>query len=195
MIRRYTEEEMLAYWKRRLGLAVSPAVTGGEDNNGLDRKLIDDIRVWYADILQNAPPQLVNCENLADEATAGIIGDNCMAVTLPERGTRLVSVRLKAWETPVTRMVRPESPVAALQTDPLTRATVDDPVVVEGTHRLFLYGLPLTAEAAVEEAGGARVPPHRPLPEIASLEMTAWPADGTYVFDPGLLRHSRLLLS
>lgn len=195
MLRRFTEEEMLDYWKRRLGLALSPGVTGVSDHNGLDLKLLDDIRTWYADILQTAPPQLVNCENLASEATVTLLDENCMEVTVPERGTRFVAIRLKAWDRPVERTVAPGSPAARLQTDPLASATVDSPVVVEGVHRLFVYGLPGAGETEPQYSGAVGIPPHRPAPEIESLVMAAFPADGSYVFDPGILRHSRLLLS
>lgn len=197
MIKRFSETEMLAYWKRRLGLAATPGVTGTADANQLDAKLLDDIRAWYADLLLTAPRQLLPCEDLKEEADGRYAGENCLEIILPERGVRFVSVKLEAWDAPVDFAWRPDSRRAALQRRRETWATPDAPVVVEGVHRIFVHGLPSgmasDAAAVAAQEDSDRVPPFRPLPGIDSLMMVAAPADGSFELDPSLLKYGILI--
>lgn len=55
MLKRYSEQEMLDYWKGRLGISVSPAVAGYRDRTALDRKILDEVDLWYEEMLQSAP--------------------------------------------------------------------------------------------------------------------------------------------
>lgn len=205
MLQRFTSAEMLRYWKRRLGLLADGTITDEEDFSELDLKLVDDIRSWYADLLQSAPIGLLPIENLALETTVSAVGPNCVQVAIPERATRFVSVQLEGWAYHVDRVVPSNSHRAALQRVEIGRATADRPVVVEGAHSLYLYGLPAVETAVSPEArisggvtgGGSGLADgaERPLPVLKSLLMVAFPKDGTYVLDPGLLRHSELLIS
>ena len=196
MLKRYTEEEMLAFWKRRLGLSSSPGVVGTSDGNRLDAKLTDDIRAWYADLLLTAPRQLLPCEDLKDESTGRYVGENCLELVLPERGVRFVSLKLEAWDAAVEATFAPASRRAGLQKYRETWATPDAPVIVEGVHRLFVHGLPSgNVPMAAQSAGEAgSVPPYRPLPPIESLMMVAAPADGAFVLDPSLIRYGEMLV-
>lgn len=190
MLKTFTEQEMLDYWKRRLGLASSPGVEGTGYDNRLDLKLTDDIRAWYADLLHTAPRHLLPVEDLGDEISARLSGDNCLEITIPERGIRFVSLKLADWPARVDFTYPPEGIHARMQLDSTTRATPDRPVVVGCHHRLMAYGLPSGMPGA--ESGAAKAPPFRPLPEIDLLEMVAAPADGTYRLDEALLLTAQL---
>ena len=186
MLKRYTEEEMLALRKRRLGLSSSPGVVGTSDGNRLDAKLTDDIRAWYADLLLTAPRQLLPCEDPKDESTGRYVGENCTELVLPERGVRFVSLKLEAWDAAVEATFAPASRRAGLQKYRETWATPDAPVIVEGRPSVRRAGFRAATcrwrRSLPGEAGN--VPPYRPLPPVESLMMVAAPADGAFVFRP-----------
>ncbi len=189
MMKKFTEEEMLAYWKRRLGLAATPGVSVEADGNCLDRRLLDSIRAWYADLLLTAPRPLLPYEEMKEEAAGGYVNDNCVELLFPDRGARFVALKLKAWDEAVDFTYGRTSARAAMQRDPLTRATPDAPVIVEGDRRLFVHGLPSGLDPEEASAVAERTSPvHRPLPEIDYLIMVAAPADGSYMLDESLLR-------
>ena len=196
MLRTYTESEMLIYWKRRLGLKASAAVVGEEDMTELDRKLLADIDSWYDDLLANAPVERLPVEDMKDEVSCRYISDNAAQIDLPERGVRLVSVRMHEWACDEVECYSPYSAVARLQRNRLTRATVDEPVVLRRPGRIEVHGLepPSQAQASATADNGAAMPPSTAVPKIDSLEMVVRPPKGSYILDTTLLRQSQLLI-
>ncbi len=190
MLRTFTEQEMLDYWKRRLGLASSPGVETTGFDNRLELKLIDDIRAWYANLLLTAPLHLLPIEDMSDKVAARFVGDNCLEISFPERGIRFLSLKLADWPARVDFTYPPEGIHARMQLNHITRATAERPIIVECNRRLMAYGL--LSGAAPAETGIEAAPPLRPLPGIEILEMVAAPADGSYCLDEALLLNAQL---
>ena len=178
MLQTYTEAQMLQYWKRRLGLIAPAAAESAEepsDLTELDRRLLDDIRAWYAQVLRTAPADAVPVADLASEAVVLMCGEGMACVRLPDRGTRLMELMLEGWEHPLRIFAAPGSDLARLQRYPWTRGTPDDPAAILMPGRLEIYG----------------VPPGQP--EIRELLMVAAPTEG-FTLDPALLRNAQLLV-
>ena len=84
MLKRYSEQEMLDYWKGRLGISVSPAVAGYRDRTALDRKILDEVDLWYEEMLQSAPFDKVPVSDMAEAVSCRRLTDNSVEIALPE---------------------------------------------------------------------------------------------------------------
>lgn len=193
MLRKYTEQEMLSYWKRRMGLEASGSVGGEKNLTELDRKLLDDIDIWYADLLENAPADRVPTEDVATEVSCRYTSENSALITLPPRGVRMVSVKMADWSSDEVESYSIYSDVARLQRNRLTRADTDSPVVLRRPGHLEVHGLRSPLEEGISPRG-AFVGPVGSTPQLESLTMVVRPEAGTYVLDPTLLRRSSLLI-
>lgn len=185
MIQRFLPEELLDYWKRRLGIAEASGVCKvvRRDAAALDAKLADDLQLWYSALLEEADPRLLPVDDLADLANAEYIDDSCVRVRLPDRGIRLVSVEMRGWDVPLTRFVSPNCRLGRAQANPLTRNGRAEPVGVLFNRELRLYGVLPRHEL-----------PHQTSTPLSGLYMVCRPTDGSFVFDDSLLRKAHLLV-
>lgn len=184
----FTSDEMLRYWKRRLGL---PLEEPGCDVMGLDDKLRDDIRIWYADLLLKAPPEYLPVENVAAECSTCYISDNAAAIYPPVRAVRLVSLKMKEWSLDEIETFSPYSETGRLQGNRLTRATVDEPVVLSRPGRLEAHGINVPDDAEIIPSGHGPQGNRGPRPEY--LEMVVMPHD-EYILEEALLARSELMI-
>lgn len=194
MLKTYTQSEMLAYWKRRLGLRTSTALGDATDMTELDRKLLDDIDIWYEDLLAEAPASHLPVEDVADEASGYYISDNAAEITPPERGVRLLSLKLSDWRQAETESYSVYSDIGRLQRNRLTRATAEEPVVLHRPGHYEAHGLswsPFDINSALK-------PDYTPIvdrPVITQMEMVVRPPQGYYTLDTTLLRRSHLYIN
>lgn len=190
MLKTFTQSEMLTYWKRRLGLKASPVLAGENDLTEVDRKLLDDIDIWYDDVLLSAPVEKLPVRNVAPDVIAYYVDDNSAEIALPDECLRLVSVKMRDWEGDETEAYSVYSDIARLQRNRLTRATIDEPVVVRRPGRLVVHGLnaPVAAYAAADK------PSVKHEAALERLEMVVRPPEGTYILDRTLLKHSQLTI-
>lgn len=189
MLKRYSEQEMLDYWKGRLGISVSPAVAGYRDRTALDRKILDEVDLWYEEMLQSAPFDKVPVSDMAEAVSCRRLTDNSVEIALPEEAVRMVALRLQDWDADEVECYSQYSDTARLQRNRLTRATVDDPAVISRPGVLEVHGLDPEEEEEEGTAGDTALW-HRPY--VKKLQMVTRPAKGTYVLDPVLLRRSEL---
>lgn len=184
----FTQSEMLAWWKRRLGLAASPGLSGYSDRTQLDTYLLDDIESWYEKLLLTAPPELLPRENVASEARCAYLSDNCAEIVFPDRARRLLRVKMHEWRQPIDRFVAPDSPKARMQQLQYARGNMAEPVAVLMPDRVLVHGLDsdyrVNPAMEMEGFGGAQ-------PQLELLEMVARPADGSYRLHRSLLRLNR----
>lgn len=92
--------ELLAQFRARSGLSPSRNncsldVLAGVD---VDRLLEQHIRDWYAKIIENGVPELLDPENIASLLTAESIGDGTAIVHLPPECRRIFTIKLKGWQ-------------------------------------------------------------------------------------------------
>lgn len=193
MLKTYSDKQMLAYWKRRLGLEASASVAGENDLTDFDRKLLDDIDIWYADLLENAPADRLPTEDVAGEVACHYSSDNSAVITLPQRAVRMVSLKMADWGADEVETYSIYSDVARLQRNRLTRADVDDPIILRRPGALEVHGLLSPLDDGISPLG-AFVAPFEKRPELESLKMVVRPEEGTYILDPTLLRRSRLMI-
>lgn len=178
MLREYTPLALLACWKRRLGLAPlagGKMDAGEKDLTEVDRKLLDDIDLWYASLLEIAPVEMLPMADFSSTVIARPFCERGVEVQLPDEGIRLVEVKLKSWERGMTEFSKPGSDADILQFDPRTRACVASPVGVLFPGRLELFGA----------SDGDKV---------ERLVMVRRPATGNYVFNPLLMDRYDLLI-
>lgn len=184
---------MLGYWKRRLGLSNLPASTADASRDAMDLKLLDDIRLWYAGLLEDAPAGMLPTSDLADVAYAVYTGSNSAEVYLPEEGIRFVELKLECWSRPVFVTHSPYSDEARMQHAGEAAATTEEPLIVAMPGRLRVYGVDVPAGASPRAAGNhSLLPPQRPRPDVERLEMVVYPGEGVYTLDERLLRTSVL---
>lgn len=196
MMKTFTAAQMLEYWKRRLGFKASSKVSGVNDQTQLDTLLMQDIDEWYEDILLSAPPEKVPTRDGAEETAGIFITVNACELYLPEDAVRMVALRMEEWPVEEVETYSVYSDIGRLQRNRLTRATVDDPVVLSRPGRLEVHGV--TPPESLEEAlsysasSSEQMPPKKDRPKIARLEVVYRPPEGTYILDTSLLRQSRL---
>lgn len=190
MLKTFTREEMLLYWKRRLGLRVSakPQV----ENSEVDQRLMDEIDIWYDDLLATAPADKLPVEDVSGDSAVRYIDENSARIDYPSRGVRLVALRMRDWKADEVESVSPYSDVARLQRNRLTRATTDEPVVVSKLDCLEAHGLEGPASVAVPDE--SEMPAAAPRPIIDKLLMVVRPEEGTYVLDRSLFKGQTLAI-
>ncbi len=176
MLKTFTRNEMITYWKRRLGLGALNNSGETTDFGGLDSMLAMDIDVWYSDLLRKGDPAL-----LPQRDFPGILGvwldDTCVMVRFPKDGSRFLSLKMAGWDAPLFTTVDPASETARRQRSPYLRATKCAPVAIRIAGGLIVYGVDS------RENGGN---------QVHELIMTAAPSDGTFQLDPSLLADASL---
>lgn len=194
MLKTYTQSQMLTYWKRHLGLKASSAVRDEADMTELDLKLLDDIDAWYEDLLCEAPPEKLPVADVADTAPVRYISDNAAEILFPANGVRLVDVKMKEWQCAEAETFSAYSDVARLQRNRLTRATIDEPVIIRRPGRIEVHGLETPSLPEIKEDTYFSHIAALITPTVSSLRMVVHPPEGTYVLDSTLLRHARLYI-
>lgn len=206
MLSTYTQAEMLALWRRRCFLT-NPGIVSADNDAAIEAQLLDAIRRWYARLLLSERASLLPRENLVKEAKVEYLSTNCALVTPPERGVRLLSLRMSGWNAPALSYWLPGSTMHRLQSCFATQATTDAPVVVHTDSGYLVFGLSVPDTPVV-------TPPDRPAPDPAAtggdtgadsanegivspplagtsvlteLWMVAAPADGSYILDDSLI--------
>lgn len=152
MIRQYSKAEMLDYWKVRYGLA---APRRGQPDceeplSGLDLKLLDDIELWYIDLLGRADPAMLPVENVTAGVSANFLVARGATVLLPLDCIRVVSVKMSSWEFAVTTFALPDSDTDLMQRNPITRAIPCAPAAVLREGAIDVFGMAEGREAEVE---------------------------------------------
>lgn len=188
---KYQEDELVRLLLLTNGLGELPQATATEGSDALHTDAKMRLRKWYASLLATAPPTEVNTEDLKDEIReAWYTSTGAMCVRLPERGVRLIEVRLPEWDRPVRTFARPGDTIALNQLNAELRGTPQRPVIILGDEIMTIYGLaslaPAIDRAAAEGMTQAPSVGADLGARFKSLRMTAWPSDESYVFD---LRH------
>ena len=104
-----TRSEMLRLWKRiraiePLRLDCTADRTDGPD---IDSFLIDQMRAWYLNLLDNAPESKIAPCECTDSARVDFSGSTSAIVKAPAGCRRILSVRFSGWDFPVNVMDAP----------------------------------------------------------------------------------------
>ena len=139
MKRVLSKSEMIDLWLLRkgfepLGVDGSVVRTDGID---LRRAAEEEIRVWYARLLDEAPAEWLAPMDYALQTTATPTADGRVVLTLPTQCRRLLSLRLSPWAEDAL-LVAPDSPEAMRQGNPLWRSGAVRPVAVVSGHRVLV---------------------------------------------------------
>lgn len=115
-----TESDMLKIWRR--ARAIEPlrldCTADRTDGPDVDSILVDQMRTWYLDLLDNAPlSKLVQVE-CVDSASVSFSDSGLAVVSAPESCRRIVSVRFSDWDFPVGVS---DSPVPLSAANPFCR--------------------------------------------------------------------------
>lgn len=141
------------------------------DGIDLRRLAADEMRSWFMNLLDTAPRELLDPDDISDVAPVPErLADGRLAITLPESCRRVVGVRLAGWERSATILTDRESAAARRQCSPMSRAGSHCPVAVVDGRRLIMS-------------------PSEP-PEVEQLLVCLAPAEGTrgvYRLDPRAL--------
>ena len=172
MMMKLSEQEMLDLWKLRCGY-VTPrrdCYLERDDDVELDTELLHRIRAWYADLLMNAPADMLPVEDVAADCNVGAGFDGAVLLRLPDRCVRVLAVRLNGWKRDAAVMHPAGSAADLRQGVEWLRGTPDYPVAIADSDGLRLYPAP----------DGGSV-------EVAKALCVVRPADGSYQFAEPLL--------
>ena len=116
-----TESDMLEIWRR--ACAIEPlrldCTADRTDGPDVDAILVDRMRAWYLDLLDNAPLSKLVQIDCVDSASVSFSPDSGLAVvSAPESCRRIVSVRFSDWNFPVAVI---DSPVPRSASNPFCR--------------------------------------------------------------------------
>lgn len=134
MLLNLTKQEMLK--RRRLvdGLEPSSSLAAIERTDGisLDAMLLEDLRLWYMNLLDTADPQHLPCRDVKAECTASIVAPAAaIAVTFPAAARRPVSIRIRGWQRSAMILGHEHyDAVLRRQFNPYTAAAAGSPVAV-----------------------------------------------------------------
>lgn len=195
MIRTYSERELVSLWIRERGLLPSLSVSEKEDHTPLEQTIAARIRAWYLDLLRNEDPSLLPVDDVKNECLSRFTGPNSLAVDLPARALRFVSMKMPEWVQAQFSTCEPWSARAGMQSFLQSAGTVLLPVIVESGRHLDVYGVkavannphpvvpvPAKATAAADDSVPAWADP-----QIESLRAVVIPPDGTYILEETLL--------
>lgn len=137
MLLSYNTRQMLDLWRLRRGYEPlrSDGIVVRRDGLDTDALWLAEIDVWYADLLANAPLEMVEVTDIASEVSLTLEGD-CGYCILPDRCYRVVEVMGRGWERPVV-------PVAPDAVDPLdlnefVGCGADNPLAIVDGRRLIV---------------------------------------------------------
>lgn len=132
-----TESDMLKIWRR--ARAIEPirldCTADRTDGPDVDAILVDRMRAWYLDLLDNAPlSKLVQVE-CVDSASVSFPDPGLAVVSAPEGCRRIVSVRFSDWTFPVevTDSLIPASAANPFCRRPAAFRIAPDRIAVIGT--------------------------------------------------------------
>lgn len=139
----YTPTEILEEFRRRRYLEPLRDDCAIERTDGpdLDSLLMDEIRQWYASLIDTAPPQWLATEDVAAEtAVKELPGTGTVELTLPDDVRRVVSLTIEGNPVPAVPITDLTNPLAALQGSPFTRGGRMRPVaILAAPQRIILY--------------------------------------------------------
>lgn len=146
----YTKSEMLALWRRSLGLETINESCSIETVEGLDVNNIicDSMRRWYLKLLDSAPASMCPVTNAARQASVGrqsMFG----LIALPKGTRRVLSVKMSSWlrQTEVMTAENAAGRIARLAS-PFGRPGENDPLAVVSPQGLHVY--PCAVDDSVE---------------------------------------------
>lgn len=98
---KYTKEQMLAIWRRRLGFdeVREGCTVESFDGHAVDDAIAGAMRRWYLGLLDTAPAALVPVGRVAG-AVATIAGSRLVKAVLPSACRRVLSVEAARWNCP-----------------------------------------------------------------------------------------------
>lgn len=122
-MKNYTSTEMLALWRRALGLEIARTDCTVEVFEGIDLNadILSRMRRWYLSLLDTAPPELLPVADFAQTATITPRSDGGCDIALPAKARRILAVKLSGWKNQAVplsltdalpRLVRMASPFA-----------------------------------------------------------------------------------
>lgn len=167
----FSESEMLDYWKTRLHInpARRDCSIENDDGTDLDNFLIQQIRLWYANILTTAHPSQLPQKDLANTITMLVSNSLVARIKIPEEAIQPVLLKLSSWENPVSQFYSPDSFMATLQYDEFTRGRQKSPVAIILPNEIIMY----SAKTQLDFLGQAI--------------FTIRPTQGTYILAESLL--------
>ncbi len=134
-----TESQMLAIWRRVLGLDCSMPDAAADRTDGIDidAYLRRAMRTWYLDHLDNAPLASLVISDVADVAATRLTPSGNTPATgtiaIPDTWRRICSVKLHGWlrpAVPVDAADPAAGPLLARMCAPLAAPGVFEPVAV-----------------------------------------------------------------
>lgn len=156
----FSENEMLAMWKRLMHIDVvrRECVVERDDGIDLDDMLRTRLRQWYAHLLLTAPIHWVPVEDLRAEVSLAADADGVVTAQLPQRCVRPVEWQMGGWQHSVTMFNDPASPQARAQQSHWLRGGNAQPVIVQYDNRLLLYGIVPGASPVLLQARCVAIP-------------------------------------
>lgn len=140
----YSPERMLEYW--RMYRAALPARHDCEvaciEGYDTDAWLTAEMETWFRALMERAPLQWFDPVDISDRVTVSLTTSGAASAALPQCVVRPVRVRLQGWEQPAVIEFDPQSAMARLQLNPLTRAGCCCPVAVLHGTEMMLYTPP-----------------------------------------------------
>jgi len=160
---------MLGRWMLHCGfepLRADAAVVRA-DGIDLEKLMAQRMRQWYLDLLDTAPVELLETDDIAGNLTVTVLADGSGLIMLPEECRRLLSIRLEGW-TRNAAIVSAGSAAARRQCNLMTRAGASCPVAVADGREIRLFS-PVAGRATVASA----IAVMRPEPDIYRLDERA----------------------
>lgn len=139
----YSDSQILTEFRRRRYMEPvrDDCTIERVDGVSVDQLLMDEIRQWYARLIDTAPAELLATEDVANEVTMEVIsGTGAVRLTLPDDVRRVISLTIEGNPVAVLPVKDDNQPLKALQSNPFTRGGRMRPVaLIDSTNRITLF--------------------------------------------------------
>ena len=137
---RLSTDEMLSQWRMRRALEPlrSDCTVERIDGIDLDSFLMMEMRDWYLNLLDTAPPHLLTLTDITSKVSLSKNDDLSATIRLPQRCRRVIELTLDSSPSPV-KITTPNSPLTICQQNPFSRSGTASPIAIHSNDSLIIH--------------------------------------------------------
>ena len=132
---------MLSQWRMRRALEPlrSDCTVERIDGIDIDTFLKMEMREWYLNLLDTAPPHLLTLTDIASSRPITFNDDHSATITLPPECRRVIGLYIDSSPLPLT-LLKADSPLAICQQNPFSRSGSTTPIAILHHDHVTIYG-------------------------------------------------------
>jgi hypothetical protein len=137
---RLSTDEMLSQWRMRRALEPlrSDCTVERIDGIDLDSFLMMEMRDWYLNLLDTAPPHLLTLTDITSKVSLSKNDDLSATIRLPQGCRRVIELTLDCSPVPI-KITPPDTPLAICQQNPFCQSGAVSPIAIHSNNSLIIH--------------------------------------------------------